>query len=102
MSGDKPAMPPQHRRRLHHQEHLPETVTIEHLRQHPKNRTVRVIERRARHLPLQHQNLVTQRQNLRIAAVAAGQQHTNASYDEANNERHRPKHDRGRYRRKAT
>ena len=67
----------------------------------PENRSVRVIERRARHLALQHQHLVTQREDLRIAAIAAGQQQTNTSHDKANNERHRPKHDREPYRRKA-
>ena len=95
VAGDEPAMPPQHRRRLHDQEHLPETITIEHLGQHPEDRTVRVIEGRPRHLPLQHPQLVAQREDLRIATIAAGQQQTDTSQQQANDERHRPKHDGG-------
>ena len=94
MSGDEPAMPSQHRRWLHDQEHLSEAVTIEHLGQHAEDRAVRVIEGRLWHLALQHQKLVTQRENLGIATVAAGEQETNTSQHKANNERHGPKHDR--------
>ena len=76
-----------------------ETVTIEHLGQHTKNGSVGVIEARSRRLPLQHQELVTQGEDLRIATVAAGQQQTDTRQHKANNERHRPKHDRRSYRR---
>lgn len=92
-------MPSQHRRRLHDQEHPLEPFTIEHLRQHPKNRPVHVIEDRSRYLTLQHQQLMTQRKNLGIAPVAAGEQQTDTSQHKTHNERHRPKHDRRPYRR---
>ena len=65
----------------------------------PGTSTVRVIERRAGQLPLQYQELMTQRQNLGIATIATGEQQTDASQHKANNERHRPKHDRGPCRR---
>ena len=94
MPGDEPAMPPQHRRWLHDQEHLSEAITIEDLGQHTENSSVRVIKGPPQHLPRQHQQLVTQNKNLRIAPVAPGQQQTNTSQHQANNERHRPKHDR--------
>ncbi len=97
MSGDEPAMPSQHRRRLHDQEHLSETVAVEHLGQHAENRSVRVVEDRSRYLALQDQQLVTQCENLGIAPVAAGEQQTDTSQYMANNERQRPKHDRGPY-----
>ena len=87
-------MPPQHGGRLHDQEHLPEAVTIEHLGKQPEDRTVRVIKGRPRRLPLQHQKLMAQRQDLGIATIAAGQQQPDTSQHTANNERHRPKHDR--------
>ncbi len=99
MSRDEPSVPPQHGRRLHDQEHPSEPLAIEHLGQHPKNRPVGVIEGRPRHLSLQHQQLVTQRQNLRIAPVAARQQQTDTSQHKANHERHGPKHEGGPYRR---
>ena len=99
MSGDEPAVPSQHGGRLHDHEDLSETVAIEHLGQHAKNGSVRVIEDRSRYLALQDQQLVTQRKNLRIAPVAAGEQQTDTSQYKANNERHGPKHDRGPYRR---
>ena len=41
---------------------------------------------------------MTQRQNLGIAPVAAGEQQTNTSQHKPNNERKRPKHDREPYR----
>ena len=50
-------MTDQHRRRLHDQEHLPETVTMEQLGKLAENRAVSVIEGRAGHLPLQSQQL---------------------------------------------
>ena len=99
VTSDEPAVPSQHRCRLHDQEHLPETVAIEHLRQHPEHGAVPVIEGWTRHLPLQHQQLVTQRQDLRIATIAAGQQQPDTGHDETDNERQRPKQDRGPYRR---
>ena len=58
VAGDEPAVPPQDRRGLHDQDHLSETVTIEHLRQRSENGSVLVIEGRPRHLPLQHQELM--------------------------------------------
>ena len=84
----------QHRRWLHDQEHLSEAITIQHLGQHTENSSVRVIKGPPQHLPLQHQQLVTQNKNLRIAPVPAGQQQTNTSQHHANNQRHRPKHHR--------
>ena len=48
--------------------------------QHAKHRSVPVIEDRPRHLPLQHHQLMTQRQNLRIATIAARQQHAEHDY----------------------
>ena len=45
-------------------------------------------------LPLQHQQLVTQRQDLRIATIAAGQQQPDTGHDETDSERQRPRHDR--------
>ncbi len=97
VTSDEPAVPSQHRCRLHDQEHLPETVAIEHLRQHAQHRTVPAIEGWTRHLPLQHQQLVTQGEYLCIATITARQQQTDTSHDETNNERQRPKHDRARY-----
>ena len=102
MSGDEAAVPSQHGGGLHDQKHMREAVAIEDLGQPSEDGSVRVIEGRLRYLALQHQNLVTQREDLGIATVAAGQQQTNTSHDEANNERHPPKHNCGRYRRKAT
>ena len=100
-AGYEPAEPSQHGGGLHDQEHLPETVTIEHLGQHTEDGSVRVIKDRLWHLALQHQKLMTQSENLRIATVAAGQQQTNTSQHKANHE-HGPKHERRPHRRSAT
>ena len=80
----------------------------EHLGQHTEDGSVRVIQDRLWHLALQHQKLMTQSENLRIATVAAGQQQTNTTQHKANHEhgpkheRHGPKHERRPYRRSAT
>ena len=100
-AGYAPAVPSQHGGGLHDHEDLSETVAIEHLGQHAKNGSVRVIEGPPRHLALQHQQLVMRREDLRIPPVAAGQQQTDTSQHKTNNERHGPKHDRGPYRRTA-
>ena len=107
-AGYEPAVPSHHGGGLHDQEHLSEAFPAEHLAQPTQDGSVRVIKDRLCHLALQHQKLMTQSENLRIATVAAGQQQTNTSQHKANHEqepkheRHGPKHERRPHRRSAT
>ena len=62
MPGDEPAVPAQHRGRLHDEKHPAETVAIEDLGENGKDRAVGAVEGRARNLPLRHQLLVLPRE----------------------------------------
>ncbi|MFN0092686.1 MAG: hypothetical protein ACKVWR_20825 [Acidimicrobiales bacterium] len=101
MPGDKAAVPSQHGGGLNDQEHPSELLSIEHLGQYAQHRTVAVIKDRLGDLTLQHEQLVTQRQDLGIAPIAARQQQTNTSQHQPHNERHRPEHGPRAYRRRA-
>ena len=67
-------MPADHSRGFHDEEHVGEASAVEHLWKHREDRPVGLGELRSVELALEHEQLVTQSEDLRVALIA-GRKH---------------------------
>jgi hypothetical protein len=75
-----------------------ETATFDGLRQHGEDRAVAFVEPRPIDLALQHQHLMPQGENLRVAPVTCREEQAKAVHDQPHNTRERAAHDQPTYR----
>ena len=87
VAGHEPAVPAHHSLRLHDQQDLAKPGPVEDGRQQRQDRAVGLGEPRPGKLALQHQHLVTQRQNLGVAVVTGGEQPTETTQQEPSDRR---------------
>lgn len=94
-AGDEAAVPPDDVGRLNDEEHVAEVGPVDRRGEHGEDGALGLVERRSGDLALQHEDLVTQGEDLGVAFVAGGEQPTEAAHDQPGQSRHET-HGRGR------
>lgn len=74
VSGDETPVPADDRRRLHDQEHFGEAAAVDHGGEHREDRPVRLGELCSVDLTLQHQDPVTEGEDLGVAMITGSEE----------------------------